>query len=261
MIKKIFNTVIRPAINLFGIDIIRHEVSSEEIYYPSDFSKENMLICDAVQEFTMTSPERVNALVEAVKYVVKNNIEGALVECGVWRGGSIMAMALALKQQGDESRDIYIYDTFAGMVSPTDVDKSTIYGDDHAKKQFSKHKISEDSSHWLSSSLEEVKKNVLSTGYPEKKLHFIKGKVEDKIPENIPREIALLRLDTDFYESTKHELIHLFPLLKPKGVIIIDDYAHWLGAKKAVDEYIKENHICIFLNRIDSQGRIGIKTA
>jgi O-methyltransferase len=261
MIKKIFNTVIRPAIRLLGIDLVRHEVSSEEPNYLSDFSKENLLIYEAVKQFTMTSPERVNALIEAIKYVVRNKIGGALVECGVWRGGSVMAMALALKQLDDESRDIYLYDTFTGMVAPTDVDKSRIYGDDHAKEQFSKLKISEDSSHWLSSSLEEVKENVLSTGYPKKKLHFIKGKVEDTIPENIPREIALLRHDTDFYVSTKHELIHLFPLVKPKGVIIFDDYAHWEGARKAVDEYIEENHICIFLNRIDSQGRIGIKTA
>ena len=68
-----------------------------------------------------------------------------------------------------------------------------------------------------------------------------------------------MRLDTDWYESTKHELTHLFPLLSSGGVIIIDDYGHWQGAKKAVDEYFEENNIKILLNRIDYTGRVGIK--
>ena len=229
------------------------------VRYPSTFSKESLLIYNAVKKFTITSPEMVNALVEAVKYVVRNEIGGAMVECGVWRGGSVMAMALVLKQLVDESRDIYLYDTFSGMPAPTDVDKP-ISGP-MAQEQFSKTKVSADSSNWLLSPLEEVKENVFSTGYPKKKFHFIKGKVEDTIPENLPKEIALLRLDTDFYESTKHGLTHLFPRLKSNGVIIIDDYGYWEGARRAVDEYIKENHICILLNRIDFTGRIGIKTA
>ncbi len=101
---------------------------------------------------------------------------------------------------------------------------------------------------------------MLSTGYKKEKVHFIKGKVEETIPKNIPKEIALLRLDTDWYESTKHELTHLFPLLKPNGVLIIDDYGHWEGVRKAVDEYISDNNIHILLNRIDYSGRIAVKT-
>jgi O-methyltransferase len=83
--------------------------------------------------------------------------------------------------------------------------------------------------------------------------------VEDTIPNNIPEKIAILRLDTDWYESTRHELVHLFPRLSPYGVLIIDDYGCWQGAKKAVDEYISENNLRIFLSRIDSTGRIAIK--
>jgi hypothetical protein len=83
--------------------------------------------------------------------------------------------------------------------------------------------------------------------------------VEDTIPGNMPKKIALLRLDTDWYESTKHELTHLFPLLQSNGVLIIDDYGHWEGARKAVNEYISDKHIRILLNRIDYTGRIAIK--
>jgi len=200
----------------------------------------------------MTSAERINALIEATKYLVKEKIDGDFVECGVWKGGSVMAMALTLKEMG-EVREIYLYDTFSGMSAPSDVDGEA------AMEMFSKTRTSEDSSQWLLSPIEEVEKNILETGYPKEKCHFIKGKVEDTIPMIIPQKIALLRLDTDFYESTKHELVHLFPRLSPKGVLIIDDYGCWQGARKAVDEYIIDNKLCIFLNRVDSQGRIAIK--
>lgn len=78
------------------------------------------------------------------------------------------------------------------------------------------------------------------------------------MPENAPEQIALLRLDTDWYESTKHELIHLTPRLVGDGILIIDDYGYWLGARKAVDEYLEENALPIFLNRIDNTGRIAV---
>jgi hypothetical protein len=92
-------------------------------------------------------------------------------------------------------------------------------------------------------------------------VRLVKGKVEDTVPKNAPEKIALLRLDTDWYESTRHELVHLFPRLLPGGVLIIDDYGHWQGARKAVDEYIAGNQVKILLNRVDYTGRIGVKIA
>jgi hypothetical protein len=226
--------------------------------YPPIFSDTNIEIYDAVKPYTMTSPERVNALINAVHYIVANKIDGAMVECGVWKGGSTMAMMLTLKKLRDENRDFYLYDTFSGMSAPSDADVS--FRGDKAHEKFSKVKISEDASDWCLSPWEEVKQNVFSTGYQKDKIHFIKGKVEDTIPENMPPKISLLRLDTDWYESTKHELTYLFPLLQLNGVLFIDDYGHWEGARKAVDEYISDKNICILLNRIDYTGRIGIKT-
>ena len=236
-----------------GFDVVRRVNG-----YPIDFSERDIEICEAVKPFTMTSPERVKALVNAVEYVVTNNIEGALVECGVWRGGSSMAMALTLKQLGEESRDIYMYDTFSGMSTPTDADVS-IHGAE-ALKELSRARKANESSVWCVSPIEEVRQNLRSTNYRMDKIHFVEGKVESTIPEMMPGDIALLRLDTDWYESTKHELIHLYPLLRPNGVLIIDDYGHWQGARKAVDEYVQENDIRILLNRVDYTGRIGIKT-
>lgn len=250
--------LIHSAVQKLGFDIIRHKnTNSGSISYPPDFSKLDVEICNAVKPYTMTSPERVAALINSVRYVVKNNVKGAFVECGVWKGGSTIAMLLALKDLNEDRRNIYLYDTFSGMSAPRDEDISII--GTNALDKFAETKITNDSSDWCLSSLEEVKKNVLNTGYNKESLFFIEGKVEDTIPKNIPEEIAILRLDTDWYESTKHELTHLFPLLKPNGILIIDDYGHWEGARKAVDEYIKDNNIHILLNRIDYTGRIAVK--
>jgi len=227
-------------------------------YRPTNYDELTFNIFNSVKDYTMTGIERVNAVIEAVKYVEKNQISGVIIECGVWKGGSTMAMALTLKMLDSETRELYLYDTFSGMNAPTDDDIQ--YDGTLAKKKFSETKLSKNTSTWCAWSLDKVRENVFSTGYPQEKFHFIKGEVENTIPENIPQEIALLRLDTDWYESTKHELIHLFPLLSPNGVIIIDDYGHWGGAKKAVDEYISENNLTLLLNRIDYTGRVGIKS-
>jgi hypothetical protein len=98
-----------------------------------------------------------------------------------------------------------------------------------------------------------------STGYPSDLINYVEGKVEETIPVNAPDQISLLRLDTDWYESTKHELIHLYPRLVEGGVLIIDDYGHWQGARRAVDEYIEENNLPLLLCRIDYTGRITVK--
>jgi hypothetical protein len=242
--NKHFKNIFLPLLRKYGLDLVQ--------YHPHGYEEETPAIYDSVRNYTMTSQERVDAVIKAVKYIETYSIDGALVECGVWKGGSIMAMALTLKYLGNMERDIYLYDTFSGMNSPTEND--VMYDGTFASWKFYKTRISNDSSTWCSIPMETVKSNILDTGYPEARIHFIKGTVENTIPGIIPDKIALLRLDTDWYESTKHELTHLYPLLSPKGVIIIDDYGHWQGAKKAVDEYIRDNNLCLLLNRIDYTG-------
>ena len=251
MIINLYNKRIRKLINKIGLEINRYTE------FPADFNNDDKTINNKVQKYHMTSPERIKAVIDAVKYINLNKIKGDFVECGVWKGGSIMAMALTLNKLNDNSKKIYLYDTYSGMTEPTKFDVS-ITGK-NAEKIFNETKNSKDSSDWCLASIEDVKNNVFRTNYDNDKFVFVKGKVENTIPKTIPKSISLLRLDTDWYESTKHELTHLFPLVSKNGVIILDDYSHWNGVKKAVDEYFDQNNISILLNRIDHSGRIGIK--
>ena len=244
----------KKIIKKLGYEI--HRVNTY-VEFPSHFSKTDIEIIKSVKLFTLTSIERRFALIQAVNYIIKNKIAGDIVECGVWKGGSIMIIVKTLLELKSYDKELYLFDTFEGMPKPTEFDVS--YKDKLAIKEFEDQKIDNNSSDWLRIELDEVKKNVFSTGYNKEKFHFIKGKVEDTIPKNSPETISILRLDTDWYDSTRHELIHLFPRLVRGGVVIIDDYGFWRGAKKAVDEYFEENNILILLNRIDTTGVIGIK--
>ncbi len=212
-------------------------------------------IFNRVKPYTMTSPERVFALCDAVRYVAAAGIEGAVVECGVWRGGSSMAAALMLRELGAADRDLHLFDTFEGMSAPTEHDRRA--GGPAAADLLAAS--GKDAKVWAYSPLDEVRANLQSTGYPMERVHFVQGKVEDTIPEHAPDKIAILRLDTDWYESTRHELEHLFPRLAVGGVLIIDDYGAWEGARRAVDEFIDAQKVRILLNRIDETGRVGVK--
>lgn len=246
--------LLRKAFNRFGFDLVRYDSSNDADFenFP-DLSAEERVIVNKVKPFTMTGIERIACLINAVSYVSDNQIKGDIAECGVWRGGSMMTVALTLLARNDTSRNLYLYDTFEGMSAPTDFDKS--FDGESAKGQ-----MEQIDGKWCYAGIEDVRQNIFSTGYPKEKIHLIKGKVEDTIPQTIPENLALLRLDTDWYESTKHELIHLHPRLAAEGVLIIDDYGHWQGARKAVDEYFAEHKRKVYLHRIDYTGRIAVGT-
>jgi len=231
--------------------------STEDLTFPADFNDFEKEIIQRVKPFTMTSPERIYSLIHAVRYVLDNNIEGSFVECGVWRGGSMMAVALTLIANQSSNRHLYLFDTFEGMSPPSEVDISIV--GERAQEMLTSSVKSEEDFLWAYAPLDKVREALYSTGYPQNRIIFVKGMVEETVPEKAPEKICVLRLDTDWYESTKHELTHLFPRLAIGGVLIIDDYGHWRGAKKAVDEYIQSNKVKILLNRIDYTGRIAIK--
>ena len=225
--------------------------------YPVDFSDEEVEMIDRVKKFTMTTPERLWSLIQATRHIVGGGIEGGIVECGVWRGGSMMAAALELLRLGERNRELYLCDTFEGMVAPGEHDVSR--KGNRAVDKFEKKKTEGDRSDWHVAGRREVARNMALTGYPEEKIHYVEGKVEETLPGAAPEKIALLRLDTDWYESTRHELDVLYPLLSVGGVLIIDDYGDWQGAQKAVDEYFAKRKGRILLTRVDHSARMGVK--
>lgn len=244
--------IVRAVLHRCGADLIGHDPRH-------GFRGGQDEIVRAVQPYTMTGTRRVCALIEAVEYVLANDIPGAIVECGVWKGGSIMAAAKTLQLHGCDDREIYLFDTFEGMTAPDARDVSR--DGEPARELFEETSTGEDSSAWCDATLDDVRRAVVSTGYPESRFHFVKGKVEDTVPESAPEGIALLRLDTDWYESTKHEMVHLFPRLAPGGVLILDDYGYWEGSREAVDEYLAETGTPLLLCRIDDAARIAVKQA
>lgn len=226
---------------------------------PFDIDEEAAEIIGRVRPYTLTSVERLYSLIQATRYIAQAKISGSVVECGVWRGGSMMAVALTLSRLNRRDIDLYLFDTFEGMTEPTNEDRD--YLGSHAGDQLEKQAKGDPGTDDILcyAPLEEVTDNLLSTGYPRDHMHFVKGRVEQTIPGSIPPSISLLRLDTDWYESTWHELTHLFPRLEVGGVLIIDDYGHWQGCRKAVEEYFSLERIPILMNRIDYTGRVAVK--
>ncbi len=223
-----------------------------------DIPESDRQTISSVRSFTMTSAERIHAVCEAARYIEKNSIPGAVVECGVWRGGSMMAVAKTLLAIKGAERELFLFDTFDGMSVPDENDISLV--GERASELSEQHTKSEADLFWCYAPLDAVKQAILSTGYPKERIRFVKGRVEETLPREAPEKIALLRLDTDWYESTRHELETLYPRLVRGGVLILDDYGHWQGARKAVDEYVEKNNLKLFLSRTDYTGRVAIKT-
>jgi len=247
MIKAAIHKTFRA----FGLDVIQFPPQERAI--PPDFGNDEAEIISEFRPWTMTSPERMYALIQAVRYVSANAIAGAIVECGVWKGGSMAAVARTLLRSQDVKRDLYLFDTFEGMPEPGAQDV------DYSGKQASEVLREDAGSRCADAPLDQVKEVLYGTGYPRGKIHFVRGRVEETIPASAPDKISLFRLDTDWYSSTNHELAHLFPRLSHAGVVIIDDYGHWRGSRQACDEYFSQNRIPILLNRIDYTGRIALK--
>jgi hypothetical protein len=229
---------------------------------PPLVSDEDRAIIARARPFTMTSDERLQALIDAVRYCERRGVPGAFAECGVWRGGSVLTMILVLQELGVDDRDIHLFDTFEGMTAPTEHDTSAL--DPPALETWQKAEQSGErawSELFNGQVFDEasVREMLASTGYPTERLHFARGPVEETLPGAAPDRLALLRLDTDWYESTRHELEHLWPRLEDGGVLIVDDYGHWEGARRAVDEYFDTAAAPVLLSRIDYTGRIAIK--
>ena len=191
-------------------------------------------IKNIIKSYTMTSVERQDQTLRSIEYIVKNNIEGDIIEIGVWKGGIIMLILLKLMSLGISNRIVHLYDTFEGMTEPTneDVDNSNTLAKDIMHNPYVK----------ALGTLQEVYTNVTRTGYPFENIKFHVGDIRNVKINEIPNKISLLRLDNDWYELYKFELPIFEPRVVKGGIVTIDDYGHWNGCKKAVDTYVQDKN-------------------
>jgi O-methyltransferase len=219
------------------------DIDADSVFY------EIFLRC---RPFTMTSKDTMYSLYTAVRYVCARKLPGAFVECGVWKGGSALLAGLTMRDAGYFDREFYLYDTFEGMTQPSDEDID-ISG--HAAKAYIEQ--FGDDGKWCYEGIDAVKQTFEQNGFGTG-VHYIKGDVLETLRRVKPEAISILRLDTDWYESTKFCLEALYDRIVPGGVLIIDDYGHWNGARKAVDEFFNTRPP-IYLHRVNYAVRLGIK--
>jgi O-methyltransferase len=191
--------------------------------------------------FTMTGRRRLDALHFCVEDVLDNRIPGDFAETGVWRGGSVILMRALLRAHNVTDRVVWCADSFEGMPVPNETDKQI-----SASANFSDRA-------YLNVSLEDVKKNFERFGLLDEQVRFLKGWFSETLPIAPIKELALLRLDGDLYESTRDALIHLYDKVSPGGSVIIDDYNSWEGCRLAVDEFRKNRGISQPMTAIDPQ--------
>ena len=246
------NKCLAPA----GLKIIR---TPNHVHFPVEFDEMDKSVCQYVLDnrLSMVGSERLFSTLMACRYVAEANIEGDFVECGVWRGGNSIIAADVFRRLAN-TKSSYLFDTFAGMTRPSANDFRN-NGGTLAQRKYQREQR-ETHNNWCYSSLEDVMNNFRIRGLLTDQVKFIKGDVLNTltIEKNLPEKIAVLRLDTDWYESTIMELEALWPRLERGGILIVDDYGHWNGVRKAVDEFFQESKRP-FLQYVDYAGRVAIK--
>lgn len=238
--------LIHSVFGIFGLRI------SKTLPHIVEMSEKEREIIKIAKKYSMSTEIRMWALINSIKKVNYEKIEGDIVECGIWKGGNIILINKILKDIKLKKK-IYCYDTFEGMIPTDEIDKEISSG------RSASQVIKDDEYYKCESLLNETKKNISKNFKDIDNIYFIKGMVENTLTEekNIPDKISICRLDTDYYSSTKIELEVLYPRLVPGGVMIIDDYGHWAGSKKAVDEFFKDKFV--MMHYVDYACRLIIK--
>ena len=244
---------IQKSLNKFGYEIVNKNQTIVEL------SNDDKNLINLVNKYSMTPKIRIYNLLQSLRHLKHKNVKGDYVECGVWKGGNLILFKKFLENEKviEEVKSIYGFDTFEGMTEPDENDFQ-ITNKIKAKDLF-KTDTNKSSHLWGICKIDDVKNNLSKNLKDIDNINLIKGPVEQtlSIKENIPDCISLLRLDTDFYISTKKELEVLYERVSPGGIIIIDDYGHWAGSKKAVDEFFKNKYV--WMHYVDYACRLIIK--
>lgn len=252
---------VKRALGTFGLEV-RATGGIPPYSPPVEFTKADVAVMDLVagNRLSMVSRERLIATINACKHAVQNGVAGDFVECGVWRGGNSIAAKLTFENY-ESDKKVWLFDTFAGMTAPTAKDLAAPTGDAASKRFEESQRL--DHNELCYASLEDVRRNFQTAGVRLDGVRFIKGDVAVTLSEaaNLPEAISVLRLDTDWYESTRRELEILYPRLTAGGSLLIDDFGFWEGARKAVEEYFADLRPGDrpLLHYTDHSGRMGVK--
>lgn len=190
---------------------------------------------------TMIGLKRLDNIQFCLETVMKDSVEGDLIETGVWRGGGCIFMRGFLSVYGDRKRKVYVADSFQGLPKPNPERYPNDLRDKHHKHSY------------LAVSQNQVENNFKRYGLLDEQVVFLKGWFKDTLPIAPMDKLAILRLDGDMYESTMDALTHLYPKLSMGGFCIIDDYA-LKGCREAVDDFRATNRISAEIKLVDWTG-------
>ena len=247
--KKNIKKIILKLLDYFDLQLINKNQKIVEL------SQNDIKLIDLISKYSMTPKIRIYNLIQALRHLEHNEVQGDYVECGVWKGGNLILFKKFLEKNNLISKKIYAYDTFEGMTTPSSYDYNL--STKESAENILKGDKDRKTNNWGICSLEDVKSNILKTVGNLDSIEFVKGPVEETLNNKIPNKISLLRLDTDWYSSTKKELEVLYDNVTPGGIIIIDDYGHWSGTKKAVDEFFLNKYV--WMHYVDYACRLIIK--
>lgn len=256
---KYLKRLVQSGLNSFGYELVRHK-SHREFVFPLEACPEDLDLLRYVidNHLSMVSPEGLWSTLSAVKYVCENEIPGDFVECGVWRGGNAI-IAAEIFRRYESQKKVYLFDTFSGMSEPTSEDRGLA----DSQPAMAQYLESDKGTHneWCYAPIGEVRRHFTDKNLLTRNVVFVEGDVEMTLQnsKNLPSQIALLRLDTDWYGSTKLELEVLFPKVSVGGCLIVDDYGFWSGSKKATDEYFSNQKVTPLFHVTDGSRRIAIR--
>lgn len=222
------------------LDLRSRLADAKDALLPGEFAK----LYRQVRPYTMCSRARLRGLHDAVQYALDHGIPGDIVECGAARGGSAALMGLMLTNE--PHRTLWLFDTFEGLPPPTTDDPD--------------YELAQAFVGTFRADLAEVVELLKRLNLAER-TRLIKGLFQDTVPVSPVRAIAVLHLDGDWYQSVKVCLDHLYDRVSPGGVVQIDDYGHWAGARKAVDEFFARRGLRLGMKYLDYTGRQLIKPA
>ncbi len=252
-IKKDIIIFIKKIFNFFNLELSKKDNWSKR-YGDAvvEIDKKSLRTIKFVNNLMIGSLPNQWSIIQALKYIKNNKVDGDIVETGVFHGGGLIFLNEIMKNIGLKKK-IWGYDTFTG-VPEIDFKNDELISGQKIKKESEKDKL-------IYRNVNQVKKILLKKSFSSQNLpNLIIGDTRKTLKQkkNLPKKISFIRLDTDFYESTLNELNTLYPRLVKNGILLIDDYGHHKGCKKAVDKFFRNNKK-ILMHRVDYTVRMIIK--